>query len=156
MARKIISNQCKRYLLTREHGIQSSLRRQLPGEGNGSPLQYSCLENSMDRGAWRAADHGVAESGTWLSNWHGEDSWAVGAAREMGLWCEMRREWSEPCKWYFDKGFCIYPENNRKTLKEFKQGSGMIKISFRKSCFGLVWKIDSQQIHSQNECGQSS
>ena len=35
-----------------------------PGEGNGNPLQYSCLENSMDRGAWRAAVHRVAESNT--------------------------------------------------------------------------------------------
>ena len=33
-----------------------------PGEGNGNPLQYSCLENSKDRGAWRATIHGVAES----------------------------------------------------------------------------------------------
>ena len=33
-----------------------------PGEGNGNPLQYSCLENSMDRGACWAAVHGVAES----------------------------------------------------------------------------------------------
>ena len=32
------------------------------GGGNGSPLQYSCLENSMDREAWRASVHGVAES----------------------------------------------------------------------------------------------
>ena len=31
-------------------------------EGNGSPLQYSCLENPMDRGAWEAVVHGVAES----------------------------------------------------------------------------------------------
>ena len=31
-----------------------------PGEGNGNPLQYSCLENPMDRGAWRAIVHGVA------------------------------------------------------------------------------------------------
>ena len=31
------------------------------GEGNGNPLQYSCLENSMDRGAWWATDHGVTE-----------------------------------------------------------------------------------------------
>ena len=35
-----------------------------PGGGKGSPLQYSCLEKPMDRGAWRAAVHGVAESGT--------------------------------------------------------------------------------------------
>ena len=33
-------------------------------EGNGTPLQYSCLENPMDRGAWRAAVHGAAESRT--------------------------------------------------------------------------------------------
>ena len=39
-----------------------------PGEGNGNPLQYSCLENPMDRGAWWATVHGVAKSGTWLSN----------------------------------------------------------------------------------------
>ena len=35
-----------------------------PGEGNGNPLQYSCLENSMDRGAWWATVHGIAESWT--------------------------------------------------------------------------------------------
>ena len=34
------------------------------GEGNGYPLQYSCLENSMDRGAWQAIVHGVAKSWT--------------------------------------------------------------------------------------------
>ena len=37
-------------------------------EGNGSPLQYPCLENPMDGGAWYAAVHGVAKSRTWLSN----------------------------------------------------------------------------------------
>ena len=35
-----------------------------PGEGNGNPLQYSCLENPMDGGAWEAAVHGVAKSRT--------------------------------------------------------------------------------------------
>ena len=33
-----------------------------PGEGNGNPLQYSCLENPLDRGSWRAKVHGVAKS----------------------------------------------------------------------------------------------
>ena len=35
-----------------------------PGEGNSNPLQYSCLENPMDRGAWRATVHGVTKSWT--------------------------------------------------------------------------------------------
>ena len=38
------------------------------GEGNGTPLQYSCLENPMDGGAWKAAVHGVAKSRTRLSD----------------------------------------------------------------------------------------
>ena len=38
------------------------------GEGNGTPLQYSCLENPMDGGAWKAAVHGVAEGRTRLSD----------------------------------------------------------------------------------------
>ena len=39
-----------------------------PGEGNGNPLQYSCLENSMDGGAWWATVHGVTKSWTRLSD----------------------------------------------------------------------------------------
>ena len=39
-----------------------------PGEGNGNPLQYSCLENAMDRGAWWAIIHGFAKSRTRLSD----------------------------------------------------------------------------------------
>ena len=38
-----------------------------PGEENGNPLQYSCLENSVDRGAWRAVVHGVTKGWTQLS-----------------------------------------------------------------------------------------
>ena len=38
-----------------------------PGEGNGSPLQYSCLENPMDRGAWQAAVHWIVKSWTQLA-----------------------------------------------------------------------------------------
>ena len=39
-----------------------------PGEGNGNPLQYSCLENPIERGSWRATVHGVAKNRTRLSN----------------------------------------------------------------------------------------
>ena len=39
-----------------------------PGEGNGNPLQYSCLENPMDGGAWWATVHGITKSRTWLSD----------------------------------------------------------------------------------------
>ena len=39
-----------------------------PGEGNGNPLQYSCLKNPMDTGAWWAAVHGVAKSRAQLSD----------------------------------------------------------------------------------------
>ena len=52
----------------RRHGFSPWAERS-PGVGNGNPLQYSCLENSMDRGAWRATVHGVAKNRTRLSNW---------------------------------------------------------------------------------------
>ena len=48
-------------------GFGSGQRRN-SGEGNGNLLQYSCLENPMDRGAWKAAVHGVAKSRARLSN----------------------------------------------------------------------------------------
>ena len=47
-------------------GSISGLRRS-PGRGNGNPLQYSCLENPMDRGAWRATVPQVPKSQTWLT-----------------------------------------------------------------------------------------
>ena len=51
---------------TREAGLFPGLERS-PGGRIGNPLQYSCLENSMDRGAWRAAVHKVTKSQKWLS-----------------------------------------------------------------------------------------
>jgi len=42
--------------------------RRSPGEGNGNPLQYSCLGNPVDRGAWWATVHGLAKSWTLLSD----------------------------------------------------------------------------------------
>ena len=54
------------FLITPQRFLWSS--RVNMGEGNGTPLQYSCLENPMDGGAWWAAVHGVAKSQTWLSD----------------------------------------------------------------------------------------
>ena len=47
-------------MLETQFGVPGSGR--FPGEGNGNPLQYSCLGNPMDRGAWQATVHGVVES----------------------------------------------------------------------------------------------
>ena len=44
--------------------------KRCPGEENGNPLQYSCLKNSMDRGAWQAAVHGVTKLHDCATNFH--------------------------------------------------------------------------------------
>ena len=52
----------KNLLAMQQMGVRSLSLEDSPREGNGNPLQYSCLENSTDRGAWRLAAHGVAQS----------------------------------------------------------------------------------------------
>ena len=56
-------------------------REDSPGEGNGNPPQYSCLENPVDRGAWWAAVHGVAQSQTQLEQLSTLPTGANGAQR---------------------------------------------------------------------------
>ena len=90
-----------------------------PGEGNGNPLQYSCLENPMDRGAWWATVHGVTKSWTQLRNknnkghscvvrviiWLLANSWSHGGQRE-GLvkissvppFCQFKLKKCKPAK----------------------------------------------------------
>ena len=62
------------------------------GEGNSNPLQYSCLENPMDRGAWRATVHGVAKSQTQLE-WNEEEEkpWAGELTGPLDLWVSLTR-----------------------------------------------------------------
>ena len=50
-----------------ETQAQSQEGKRLPGEGNGNPLQYSCLGNPMDRGAWWVTVQGLQKNRTWLS-----------------------------------------------------------------------------------------
>ena len=80
-----------------------------PGEGHGNPLQYSCLENSVDRGAWLVIVHEVVKSRTWLSDFHftsqrgkqGErenrvSSWGGGASKRKHPYLSPRM-WKSMC-----------------------------------------------------------
>ena len=61
-------SECKVYACNaRDLGLIPGLGRS-PGEGNDNPLQYCCLDNPMDRGAWWVTVHGVAKSWTRLSD----------------------------------------------------------------------------------------
>ena len=62
---QLVKNQPANTGGTRDAGLIPGLGRS-PGEGNGSPLQYSCLENSMAREAWQGIAQGVMKSQTWL------------------------------------------------------------------------------------------
>ena len=64
----LVAQRLKRLPAMRETRVRSLGREDSPGEGNGNPLQYSCLENPMDGGAWWATVHGVAMSRTRLSD----------------------------------------------------------------------------------------
>ena len=64
-------------------GSIPALRKSPAGEGNGSPLQYSGLENPMDRGAWWSAAHGVTESG-WAADSNCDENASVGALLPSG------------------------------------------------------------------------
>ena len=117
------------------------------GEGNGNPLQYSCLDNLRDRGAWWAAIHGVAQSRTWLSDL------AAAAAADISIrfstsntsnfsyWMRGEKE-----KRGEAKCVCIVGLNSRHKLKDesyvlfgrnfpyFKIGSGHLKWHWVNHC----------------------
>ena len=67
-----------------------------PGEGNGNPLQYSCLENPMDRGAWRAIVHGVAKSQTRLSDFTTTTTTNVSQALDTWEHCHLHSSYFIP------------------------------------------------------------
>ena len=89
------------------------------GEGNGNPLQYSCLENPMDRGAWQAAVHGVARIGCDLATkpppprqW-----WRGGRDRQravQGSW--QRSSWEGVSGIWRSLAWCLVPRKFKKYL----------------------------------------
>jgi len=72
------------------------------GEGNGNPLQYSCLENPIDGGAWRATVHGVKKSWTWLSDFtffdFGVKNQNPGGERKALHWWAVYEQLSVECQ----------------------------------------------------------
>ena len=64
----LVAQMVKNEPAMQETWVQSLGQEDSPGEGNGNPLQYSCLENPMDGGAWWATVHGVTKSRTRLSD----------------------------------------------------------------------------------------
>ena len=80
-----------------------------PGGGNGNPLQYSCLENPMDRGAWWVTVHGIEKSQTWLSNWactHIPVLYKIFLYRVLSLFfCISRFGLASKIKWFIP---CIF------------------------------------------------
>ena len=77
--------------------------RRSPGEGNGHPLQYSCLENSMDRGAWWATVHEVTQSQTQLSDYSYYTTEYYSTIKKkswnLAIWNNMDRPTGYHAKW---------------------------------------------------------
>ena len=118
-------------------GTQSSFK-----EGNGNPLQYSYLENSMERGAWWAAVHGVAQSWTWLKQFSMHACIGEGNGNPLQYSClENPRDrgawWAAICgvvqSWIW--------------LKHFSSSSGN---QLNNSLFTSVLKISSNEIIHTN------
>ena len=117
-----------------------------PGEGNGNPLQYSCLEDPMDRGAWWATVHRLAKSWTRLSDFthslmYGCESWTIKKSEcwridAFELWC-WRRLLRVP--WTARR-------SNQSILKEISSGCSLegLMLKLKLHYFGhLMWRTDS-------------
>ena len=81
-----------------------------PGEGNGDPYQYSCLKNSIDRGAWQATVHGSQRVGhDWATNTHRDKGHGSSNLKKIHGNCTINiweAEWKR--KHYLVNVFCLY------------------------------------------------
>ena len=93
-----------------------------PGESNGNPLQYSCLENPTDRGAWRATVHGVTKSQTQLSNLplHPSDNVYSWSLNNAGLNCA-----GPLVHWYTAHGWL-----NPGVRRKYRYGGARLTVSY--------------------------
>ena len=88
--------------------------RRSPGEGNGNPLQYSCLKNSMDRGAWQAAVHGVTKLHDCATNFHFFTSplWLSFLIWEVGMRVALTSKFASMTKWN-NSGTSLDPKTSK-------------------------------------------
>ena len=77
------------------------------GEGNGNPLQYSCLENPMDRGAWWATVHGVTKSQTQLSDFSSLQNWFLNLSTQHRTHGQKEWRFKNNLKWVYFPGIKI-------------------------------------------------
>ena len=112
------------------------------GEGNGTPLQYSCLENPMEGGAWKAAVHGVAEGQTQLSDFtltfslmHWRRKWQptpVFLPGESQGWCSL-------------VGCRLWVAQSWTRLKGLSSKSSSFALFFKTChCYNFVLKVKSK------------
>ena len=134
-------------------GLIPGLERS-PGEGNSYPLQYSCLENSMDGGAWQAAAHGVAKSQTWLTftslkplifpslkKW-GREGWASNPGLHLSDWPR--------------KGFSINIPNSHHTfVSSFDPWIGKIPWRRERLPTPVFWPREFHGLYSPQGCKES-
>ena len=115
------------------------------GERNGHPLQYSCLQNSRDKGDWWATVHGVAKSHTQLSDWAQHTHHRVhdmlkklkcrvamaGESSETWMWRMAQEEAPEVNGVEIKTGLPRFTEMWWKELKSFKWGSNTVALHLR-------------------------
>ena len=119
-------------LLAQEMWVQSLGWEDSPGEENGNPFQYSCLENSMGRGAWWVIVLGFAKSRTWLSFYI-----VVGGSRSVWI--------SQPCLTAEHTGSRTSPERLAWIVWSLKihDATGAASITQKSTnpkCGGLEWQ----------------
>ena len=105
-----------------------------PGEGNGNPLQYSCLENPMDRGAWQAMVHGIARVGHDLAT----KPQPPELINQQGNFCqEAVVQWSE---WLLLAVLCLCVHGTTWGSARSLPSAGVFSLFTRKRARGRGWE----------------
>ena len=127
----------------RDTGLIPGLGRS-PGGEHDNPLQYSCLGNPMDRGAWQATAHRVAKSQTWLNNWTHTHTHTSSGNLSGHLWgrsISLHPVRARPQEWAADEGSgqgCALPRGvgGRKSLRTSHVDLVPTLLLIRRVCTG--------------------